>query len=402
MFSLLLRRSDRRGCNCRHGHGDAARATARTRGELFHRRRPRLGRLRGPRDRLLGPARLHHLPRASRATTSRGPGAETEALIVAQQVETAQLLPDRRSPPADRRARLLRALGRPRRSGPDGGTAPRRATDQPVGRSAVRDPAGRATCHAPRSSPRTTSGSIRPPTREEARRDRIHGAEGVIPTPLWIVLFFISGVDLRVHALLRRQRRTGEDAGDADGLGDRRDRRSCCSCSMFLDSPFRWRRGLRPTAMERSLRIIDQELGALGVSGQGLRIPCDARRAAAVSRERRSAQVDWVDIVATVLLALATVATAWSGYQATRWNGEQAKAARPCERGPDRVAARGGTRQRPDAGRRRDVHPVGRRIRARGRRELTDFYYRPVPRGVQARGRGLGRDEAADATAPRR
>jgi hypothetical protein len=34
---------------------------------------------------------------------------------------------------------------------------------------------------------------------------------------------------------------------------------------------------------------------------------------------------DWIEIVATVLLALATVATAWSGYQATRWNGEQAK-----------------------------------------------------------------------------
>jgi hypothetical protein len=30
--------------------------------------------------------------------------------------------------------------------------------------------------------------------------------------------------------------------------------------------------------------------------------------------------------VATVLLAVATVATAWSGYQASRWNGEQAKA----------------------------------------------------------------------------
>ena len=27
-----------------------------------------------------------------------------------------------------------------------------------------------------------------------------------------------------------------------------------------------------------------------------------------------------------MLLALATVATAWSGYQSTRWNGEQAKA----------------------------------------------------------------------------
>jgi hypothetical protein len=34
-----------------------------------------------------------------------------------------------------------------------------------------------------------------------------------------------------------------------------------------------------------------------------------------------------LDIIATVLLALATVATAWSGYQASRWNGEQAKAA---------------------------------------------------------------------------
>jgi Ca2+/Na+ antiporter len=33
-----------------------------------------------------------------------------------------------------------------------------------------------------------------------------------------------------------------------------------------------------------------------------------------------------LEIVATVLLALATVATAWSGYQASRWNGEQAKA----------------------------------------------------------------------------
>ena len=35
---------------------------------------------------------------------------------------------------------------------------------------------------------------------------------------------------------------------------------------------------------------------------------------------------DWVEIAATVLLAVAAVATAWSSYQATRWNGEQAKA----------------------------------------------------------------------------
>ena len=35
---------------------------------------------------------------------------------------------------------------------------------------------------------------------------------------------------------------------------------------------------------------------------------------------------DPVELVATILLAIATVATAWSGYQSTRWNGEQAKA----------------------------------------------------------------------------
>ena len=34
----------------------------------------------------------------------------------------------------------------------------------------------------------------------------------------------------------------------------------------------------------------------------------------------------YAEIVATVLLSVAAVATAWSGYQATRWNGEQAKA----------------------------------------------------------------------------
>ncbi len=33
---------------------------------------------------------------------------------------------------------------------------------------------------------------------------------------------------------------------------------------------------------------------------------------------------DWTEVFSTVLLAIATVATAWSGYQATRWSGEQA------------------------------------------------------------------------------
>jgi hypothetical protein len=40
----------------------------------------------------------------------------------------------------------------------------------------------------------------------------------------------------------------------------------------------------------------------------------------------RGGRRDTVELVATILLAVATVATAWSGYQSTRWNGEQAKA----------------------------------------------------------------------------
>jgi hypothetical protein len=49
------------------------------------------------------------------------------------------------------------------------------------------------------------------------------------------------------------------------------------------------------------------------------------------SSDRAAAEVPsprttWVEILSTVLLALAAVATAWSSYQASRWTGEQAKA----------------------------------------------------------------------------
>ena len=42
--------------------------------------------------------------------------------------------------------------------------------------------------------------------------------------------------------------------------------------------------------------------------------------------ETPSRRTTWVEIGATVLLAFAAVATAWSSYQASRWTGEQAKA----------------------------------------------------------------------------
>jgi hypothetical protein len=46
-----------------------------------------------------------------------------------------------------------------------------------------------------------------------------------------------------------------------------------------------------------------------------------------VSTAGRPRRDGWVDVAGAVLMALATVATAWSGYQASRWNGEQATTA---------------------------------------------------------------------------
>ena len=43
--------------------------------------------------------------------------------------------------------------------------------------------------------------------------------------------------------------------------------------------------------------------------------------------EDRPHRSDRIEVLATVLLSLAVVGTAWSSYQAARWNGEQAKTA---------------------------------------------------------------------------
>ena len=68
---------------------------------------------------------------------------------------------------------------------------------------------------------------------------------------------------------------------------------------------------------------------------------------------------DWVEVAATVLLAFAAVATAWSSYQATRWNGEQAKTSGKVNKTRIEAARGVGPGQRPATGRRGDVHAVG-------------------------------------------
>jgi hypothetical protein len=109
--------------------------------------------------------------------------------------------------------------------------------------------------------------------REEARRDRVHGAVGVIPTQLWVVLFFIAGV-IFVYMLFFADR--GERAVVQGMLMG-----SVVSVITVLllllnglDNPFHpGVGGLEPVAMERSLRIIDEALGAVRAQVQ---LPCDA------------------------------------------------------------------------------------------------------------------------------
>jgi hypothetical protein len=108
--------------------------------------------------------------------------------------------------------------------------------------------------------------------REAARSDRIHGAVGVIPTPLWIVLFFISGV-IFLYMLFFADSGEGPFT-QAMMMG------SVTSVIVlmllllhFLDSPFNTGvGGLKPVAMQRTLRIMDQELKIVGP----IPIPCDA------------------------------------------------------------------------------------------------------------------------------
>src|SRR5688572_5075056 len=125
--------------------------------------------------------------------------------------------------------------------------------------------------------------------------------------------------DLRVHALLRGQRRAGEGSGDVDGRGRGRDHGDAPAAQLPRQPvpP----RGRQPQAGRHGADAPDP---GRGVAAGGCAGGCSLRRdgAAVVSDAKRR---EWTELVAVVLLALAAVATAWSSYQANRWNGEQAK-----------------------------------------------------------------------------
>ena len=119
-------------------------------------------------------------------------GAEAEATIVAQQVQTAQFLPDDQRG-AHRRADLLRPVGGRAGVGRAGRRHARRP-DQPVGRRDVPDDRRRSTRRRRPSSRPTTGGWTRPPTGSRRASTGSTARRASSRCPLWLVLFVISAV----------------------------------------------------------------------------------------------------------------------------------------------------------------------------------------------------------------
>ena len=199
-------------------------------------------------------------------------GAEEEATIVAQQISTAQLLP------SDVSERLTVQLTCYARS--VAGVQWDRMEAGTIGEEL--NPWGVAlfqtieTVEPETAAEQAAYGKWLDQTsdREQARADRIHGAVGVIPTPLWFVLFFTSAV-IFVYMLFFAD--SGERAivqavlmGTVTSVIV-----TMLILLQFLDDPFHGGVGsLKPEAMERTLVIIDEEMEVIGGD---LPLPCDAR-----------------------------------------------------------------------------------------------------------------------------
>ena len=348
----------RRGRVGRRDRRDAARPPPRARGELLLRRRPGsgvFGVLATGFSVLLGFIIFLAFTSYDQSRGGRGRGARARAAG-----RDRAVLPPRPRRGADGRARLLRPERRHRGVGSDGGGHPARR-GQPVGCGAVR--------HAPRV--RAEVGLRAVGLRQVARPDlharggaaRPHPrAVGIIPSPLWLVLFFISGV-IFVYMLFFADR--GERAktqallmGSVAAVITTMllllgflDSGSTTMSAAFAPWPWSarfalWTRRSRTSASRCSSRVTPRD----GLAG--------------APAERRGS--DRLELAAAFLLALATVATAWSGYQASRWNGEQAKAfsrANATRIESTRASALADAQNRD---RRGDVHAVGERLRAGG------------------------------------
>ena len=110
--------------------------------------------------------------------------------------------------------------------------------------------------------------------REEARRDRLHGAEGVVPTSIWLVLILIA---LVVFAFMLFFADSGEGWKSQAMLMGSATTVIVLTLAAInaLGHPYSDGLGrIKPVAMERSLRMLDN---ASTVINRTSALPCDAR-----------------------------------------------------------------------------------------------------------------------------
>jgi len=199
-------------------------------------------------------------------------GAESEATIVLQQVQTAQFLPPAASGDlTDDLICYARSV-----AGPEWDALSAGDTSDSINPWGVQMYRTISTVH-----PRTATGQSaydrwmdQTSQREQARLARVHGDQGIIPAPLWLVLLVVSGV-IFVYMLFFAD--SGEGAVTQGVLmGSVTVVISLLLLLIvFFDHPHGEGMGkLRPIAMERTLTLIDAEIK---VAGLHVSPPCDER-----------------------------------------------------------------------------------------------------------------------------
>jgi hypothetical protein len=201
-------------------------------------------------------------------------GAETEAQVVAQQFETAQFMPAaQRQELSDGLVCYARYVVHRAWPRLEAGTEGDRFN--PWGVSMFRT-LQQVKPNGPTEEAAFSKWLDQNSERTAARQDRIHAAQGVVPTPLWIVLFLTAAV---IGLFMLFFADSGERAiVQATMMGTVAIViTSTLLLLWFLDNPYhRGVSGLRPTAMERTLALLEPETG---IAGGRFAIPCDRQGA---------------------------------------------------------------------------------------------------------------------------
>jgi hypothetical protein len=197
-------------------------------------------------------------------------GAESEATIVAQQVQTAQFLPKETATALT--GELIcyaRSVAGPEWNALDSGTLGNSVNPWGVQMFLTISAADPRTATEQSAYDRWMDQSTQ---REQARIDRVHGAEGIIPTPLWVVLSVISAV-IFVYLLFFADRAEGAVTQGVLMGSVTVVITLLLFLLVFFDHPHGGGVGrLQPTAMERTIGLIDTQLKVVGVD---VTPPCD-------------------------------------------------------------------------------------------------------------------------------